>query len=346
MHESALMQRLLVRCASTRLTVALLMLLAAGVIGGYAYEPIAAGAVMLPLGLLTLNLAAAAVMRPVFRSQLPLLVAHLALAALVLLAGFGRLSALQGRVEVTQGVEFDGRLLDVQAGPLHRPRLEQAKFINEGFEIEYAPGLKRGRTRNAVRWTDAQGRVRRAVIGDHEPLVLAGYRFYTTPNKGYAPVFTWRTGAGDVQGAVHLPSYPAHRLRQARAWTLPDETAVWVMLKTEETVIDPEKPAAFALPRDRDVVLRIGDDRLELTPGDRVALPGGTLIYEGLRTWMGYRVYYDPMLPWMLVASVLAALALAVHFALKFKRQSWRSVRPASDAPTGDAQARPVAVWQ
>ena len=345
MHESALMRRLLVRCASTRLTVALLVLLAAGVIGGYAHEPIAAVGVTFPLALLTLNLAAAAAIRPVFRSQAPLLVAHLALAALVLLAGFGRLSALQARAELTQGLAFDGQLLDVQAGPLHRPRLQQAAFTNEGFEIEYAPGLKRGRTRNAVRWTDAQGRVRRAVIGDHEPLVLAGYRFYTTPNKGYAPVFTWRTGAGDVQGAVHLPSYPVHRLRQARAWTLPDGTAVWVMLKTEETVIDPDKPAAFALPRDRDVVLRVGEERFELAPGDRIALPGGTLIYEGLRTWMGYRVYYDPTLPWLLAASVLAALALAVHFALKFRRQPWRSARPASDAPAGDAQGRPVAVW-
>lgn len=346
MHESAVTHPLAVRCASTRLTVALLVLLAAGVVAGYLYEAIAPIALALPLGLLLVNLLAAVATRPVFRRQAPLLVAHLALAALVLLAAFGRLTALQGRIELTQGLAFDGQLLDVDAGPLHRSRLAQAAFTNEGFEIDYAPGVKRGRTRNAVRWTDAQGRVQRAVIGDHEPLVRAGYRFYTTPNKGYAPLFTWRAPAGDVQGAVHLPSYPVHRLRQARAWTLPGATAVWVMLKTEEEVIDPDAPSAFALPRNRDVVLRIGDERFELTPGGRVVLPGGTLIYDGLRTWMGYRVYYDPTLPWLLAASVLSTLALALHFALKFRRQPWRAALPAPAAPRDDGAARPIAVWR
>lgn len=346
MHESAVTHSLAVRFASTRLTIALLGLLAAGVVVGYLYEAIATVALALPLGLLALNLLAAVATKPVFRRQAPLLVAHLALAALVLLAAFGRLTALQGRVELTQGLAFDGQLFDVDAGPLHRSRLAQAAFNNEGFEIDYAPGVKRGRTRNAVRWTDAQGRVQRAVIGDHEPLVLAGYRFYTTPNKGYAPVFTWRTPAGDVQGAVHLPSYPVHRLRQARAWTLPDATAVWVMLKTEEEVIDPDAPSAFALPRNREVVLRIGDERFELAPGGRAALPGGTLIYEGLRTWMGYRVYYDPTLPWLFAASVLAALALALHFALKFGQQPWNAAPRAAAVPGDAAAARPIAVWR
>lgn len=344
MHESAVTHPLLARCASTRLTVALLALLAAGVIAGYLYEAIALAALALPLALLVLNLAAAAAVRPVFRRQMPLLVAHLALAALVVLAAFGRLTALQGRIELTQGFAFDGELLDVDSGPLHRSRLARASFTNEGFSIQYAPGVKRGRTRNAVRWIDAQGGEQRAVIGDHEPLVLAGYRFYTTPNKGYAPLFTWSTPAGDVQGAVHLPAYPVHRLRQARAWTLPDGTAAWVMLTTEEDVIDPGAPSEFALPRNRDIVLRIGDERFELAPGGRVVLPGGTLIYDGLRTWMGYRVYYDPTLPWLLAASVLATLALALHFVLKFRRQPWRAALPAPAARGSAATARPLTV--
>lgn len=344
MHESAVTNTLLARGASTRLTVALLVLLAAGAIAGYLHEAIAPVALALPLGLLVLNLLAAVATKPVFRRQAPLLVAHLALAALVLLAAFGRMTSLQGRIELTQGIAFDGQVLDVDAGPLHRSRLAQAVFTNEGFTIDYAPGIKRGRTRNAVRWTDAQGRVQRAVIGDHEPLVLAGYRFYTTPNKGYAPVFTWRTRDGDVQGAVHLPGYPVHRLRQARAWALPDGTAAWVMLKTEEEVIAPDAPSTFALPRNRDIVLRIGDERFELAPGGRIALPGGTLVYEGLRTWMGYRVYYDPALPWLLAASVLATLALALHFALKFRRQPWRAALHAPAERRSAAATQPLAV--
>ena len=42
--------------------------------------------------------------------------------------------------------------------------------------------------------------------------------------------------------------------------------------------------------------------RAELAPGERVAIPGGTLIYERLSTWMGYRVSYNATLPWLLAA--------------------------------------------
>ena len=72
------------------------------------------------------------------------------------------------------------------------------------------------------------------------------------------------------------------------------------------------------MPDTHRLVLRVGEQRVELQPGQRMALPGGELVYEGLRTWMGYRVAYDPTLPWLLVASLLVAFSLALHYALKF----------------------------
>lgn len=348
MHQSALspvfVMSLITHCASSRLTLVLLAVLGAAVVAGYLHEPLLQPALSLALALLAANLLAAAAVRPVFRRQLPLLVMHLALFALVLLVLAGRLTSLQGRMELTQGVVFDGQLLDQASGPLHRPRLSQAAFVHDGFDIEYAPGMKRGRTRNAVRWIDAGGTVQHAVIGDQHPLVLHGYRFYTTPNKGYAPMFTWWPQQGDaVRGSVHLPSYPVHQLRQAREWTLPDGTALWVMLRSEETVIDPARPSAFAMPRDRAVVLRVGEQRFELSPGGRVALEGGVLAYDGLQTWMGYRIAYDWTLAWLLAASVLAALALGLHFALRFRSHDWRVPQPAAgQLPGGHAAAPPL----
>jgi hypothetical protein len=53
-------------------------------------------------------------------------------------------------------------------------------------------------------------------------------------------------------------------------------------------------------------------------------------------------VYYDPTLPWLLAASVLSTLALALHFALKFRRQPWRAALPAPAAPRDDGAARPI----
>ena len=165
-------------------------------------------------------------------------------------------------------------------GSWHRGALERLAFRHEGFEIDYAPGRKRGATRNQVSWVDAQGGSHREVIGDHRPLVLDGYRIYTSPNKGFAPVLSWlpdaapppaagelgasagassgpstnavrprRRGGRPIKtvGAVHLPSYPANELRQSIQWTLPDGRSVWVKLDFDETLIDSEQVAAFRL---------------------------------------------------------------------------------------------------
>ena len=299
---------------SLRTTLVLLALLAAVVLAQPQFAPLAAVFV-----LLAGNLAAALVVHPFLRRQLPLLVAHLALLALLVLVGAGRLMALDGRFELTQGVPFDGRLIDQAAGPLYRAPMQRLAFRHDGFEIDYAPGRKRGATRNAVSWRGDDGVPRSAVIGDHRPLVIDGHRIYTSPNKGFAPVLRWQPVQGEtVTGSVHLPSFPMHELRQSREWALPDGRQVWVELQTAETLIDPQRAAQFRLPRDHRLVVRIGEQRAELAPGGTLALPGGTLVYEELRTWMGYRVAHDPTLPWLLAASLLAALSLGWHYAAKF----------------------------
>jgi hypothetical protein len=46
-----------------------------------------------------------------------------------------------------------------------------------------------------------------------------------------------------------------------------------------EKVIDPEKADQFRMPN-HTVVLRVGDKRWELHPGDSVEIPGGRLAYD------------------------------------------------------------------
>jgi cytochrome c biogenesis protein len=298
---------------STRSTLVLLSLMAAVVLARPTYWPLA-----LLIGLLALNLLVAVLLHPAFRRQGPLLVAHLALLALVVAVAVGRLTALDGRFELTQGEAFDGTLLDRAAGALHVDRLQRLSFRQEGFEIDYAPGRQRGATRNTVTWQGEDGRPQRGVIGDHHPLVLDSHRFYTSPNKGFAPLLRWEPAKGEpLRGAVHLPSYPMHELRQSRSWTLPDGREAWVMLQIDETLIAPEAAAHFRLPQRYRLIVRVDELRAELQPGDALALPGGRLVFEELRTWMGYRVAYDPALPWLLASSLLAALAMAVHYALR-----------------------------
>lgn len=335
-----LAQALLAHVGSLRATLVFMALLGAAVLAGLGPGLPAALVLGVTMGLLALNLAAALVVHPALRRQLPLLVAHLALLALVALVGWGRLTALDGRFELTQGLPFDGQLIEASAGRWHRSELAQIGFRHDGFEIDYAPGRKRGATRNQVAWLDAAGAPQAAMIGDHRPLVLRGYRFYTSSNKGFAPLLTWRPQRGDaLTGAVHLPGYPMHELRQSSAWVLPDGRRVWVKLQFDETLIDPNAPARFRLPESHRLVVHVGPLQTELAPGGSIALDGGTLVYEGLRTWMGYRVSYDASLPWLLASALLAALALAWHYTQRF----WLAGRTVPDVNPVVAGAQPVA---
>lgn len=311
--------------ASLQLTLVALVALGVGVLASYAGAVDGTRGLAVPLALLAANLGAAVLTNAAFRRQAPLLVFHLALFAIVALAAAGRLTYLKGRLELSTGESFSGELTQSDRGPLHRSRLGRAAFTNEGYTIGYSAGVRRDETRNAVAWTDADGRARRAVIGDQTPLVLEGYRFYTSPNKGYAPVFAWSPKDGAPRlGTIHLPAYPAHEYRQALDWTLPgSDLTLWTMLQFDDVILDPARPSQFRLPERHTLVVRMGEERRVMTPGDRLDLAQGTLTYQGLTTWMGYTVFYDWTLPWLLAACVLAVASLAWHFWRKFAAQPW-----------------------
>src|SRR5581483_8261935 len=237
-----------------------------------------------------------------------------ALIALVVLVAASRLTCLKGQIELTEGEWFDGTLTAGESGPWHRHRLGRVRFGNESFRISYAQGVRRGPTRNAVSWVDADGSIRRNEIGDSDPLVLEGYRFYTSFNKGFAPMFAWRAKGSTewMRGSIHLPAYPLHEYRQALEWTPPGSALkLWTMLQIDETLVDPARSFEFRVPTQHRIVIRVGDARHELAPGARVELPEGTLHYEGLRTWMGYQVFSDWTIPWLLASACAAAGTLA-----------------------------------
>ncbi len=314
------------RLASLRLTLAVFIALGAAVL---AYDPAVDTAVWLlvaPLLLGSLNLGAAILTNPVFRRQSALLTFHLALLAITLLVAGGRLTFLKGQLELAEGERFSGQLTQSESGPWHHSQLERAQFVNDGFSIRYAKGVRRAETRNALRWLDDGGREQHAVIGDNEPLLRHGYRFYTSFNKGFAPVFVWHPADGSAprRGSIHLPAYPLHEYRQALDWTLPGtQVALWTMLQFDEVLLDPGEVSHFRLPERHTLVVRIGDSRHELAPGARLALPQGVLVYERLSTWMGYTVFYDWTLPWLFAACLLAAASLAWHFWKKCAAQPW-----------------------
>ena len=297
---------------------------------------------VVPLAFLAVNLLAAIVTNPRINRRGGLLVFHLGLLAIIIFAGIGRLTHLDAQLEITEGAAFSpSDLTKLEKGPWHFGALEQLAFVQGSFTVDYSPGMVRGLTHSQVLTpADAPGGTggwQTKVVGDDRPLILEGYRFYTTFNKGFAPVLTWIPDEGGeaLSGTIHMPPYPLFEYKQESSWTPPSEKGdgkeikFWLRLKTgmrEDAawVLD-GKTATGVL------VVNVDNQRVELEPGQSVRVPGGVLRYERLTTWMGYKVFYDPTLHWLFGAAIMAILGLGTHF--------WRKagatlqVAPASLAP-------------
>lgn len=323
------MKQLLRTLASNRLMMAGFALLAVGTVASYKLPGMPVAVLVAPLALLALNLAAAIAVRPALRRG-GLGLFHACLLALMLLAGWGRLVHLDGRVEVTEGTVLDTAQIEVTAqGPWHGDAWRLLSFQQGLWEVDYAPRVWRTHTRSQV-WLP--GERTPLVVGDDTPLVLDGYRFYTTSNKGFAPVITWQpAGAEPVSGVLHMPSYPALEWKQEQSWKAPDGRELRFWLRVEARV--PQDARWTLAPQSTPAVLAVSLDgqRHELRPGDAVQLPGATLRFERLNGWMGYKIFYDPTLIPMLLAALAGVAGLAWHL--------WHRAGALAPAPAGGVPA-------
>lgn len=338
------MEPLIKYIASLWLTLTLLVLLGVAV-GWSLWHPEQTTLVLTgPFVLLSLNLLAAILAHPSFRTQLPLLIFHLSLLLLLILIALGRLTYLKGWDEISEGAEFDGTLTGYSAGPWHPWHLDRLRFTNEAMEVNYDPGPRRGYTFNRVSWLDSTGERQVAEIGDQLPLKLQGYRFYTSKNHGFAPVFRWqpREGGAPLYGDLHLPSYPLSGLRQTAEWTPPGTASpLWFLLSFNEKILAADVASTLHPPVQHTLVVREGegDGRWELQPGDEIELTAGRLHYLGLRNWMGYSVYYDWTMPWLSAAALAALLSMGWHLWLRFNARPWLQESPRGGLPPSSSPA-------
>lgn len=303
--------------ASLRLTLglmaSLLVLLVAARLTGW---PLLTRLFAVPFILLFANLMAALMRHQRLRRQRGLLAFHVGLAGLALLVAIGRLMTFQGHVAVTVGTPFDPANVVAEAPTLlHGFHLAEAAFLQGPFSIAYDQGLNRRETRSTVRIRRDDGGWREIVVGDDHPLVVDGYRLYTTANKGFAPIFTWIAADGTEQtGAFHLPSYPANADRQGGEWISADGSlrlVIW--LDMSRPVMEEGAAWTFHLPDDARLVVIDGARRETLAPGQSIGFGKGRLRYDRLSSWMGYTIFYDPTLPWLFATAMVAAAGLVWH---------------------------------
>ncbi len=309
------MSKLARAAASLKLTLLGLLLLG---VAAWLVQARTQGAVywlVAALLLLAWNLICAIVVDRRFRARGALLGFHICLLVLVLLLAVGSLMRLEGTVELAEGQSFAPELVEVfTQGPWHAWALASEAFEQGPITVNYGPGVMRQRTRSQA-WIQGDAGERALVeVEEGAPLVVQGYRFYTTSNKGYSIALRWEGDDGTMAlGAVNLPSYPLMASEQRNSWRTPggEELELGVELQGVE-----ESKSWVLRSEGVDAQLRVahGEEVRQLKRGEVLALRGGRLYFEGLRMWMGYLVYYDPTLPYLFAASVGAVLLMALHF--------------------------------
>ncbi|RLA35959.1 MAG: hypothetical protein DRR15_06060 [Gammaproteobacteria bacterium] len=316
------MKTLAVRIASLKITLVGIIGMIILALATYRNPGFGTAWLALPLALLAVNLLAAILTNGAFRQQPALLVFHVCLLAIVLLIGSGLLIRFDGHVEIVEGESFDaGSVVRVQQGALHDFALDEVNFVQGRIEVDYLPGLMRRDTRSSVVTAGANRQTREFDVGNGNSVSFDSYRFNSTFNKGWAVILHWSGDDRLVQrGSINFPSFPEFEWKQANDWTTPGGQQVELELHFSEHV-----------PNDRSWVLKSGESEFslligvagqgtrELRPGDSLRLQHGTLTVEDLRLWMGYRIDFNPLLPWVFAAAMLALFALAMHFQLKFR---------------------------
>lgn len=332
------------KLASLKITLVGMVLLAVG--AGLSYgnpQDTPMWVLVVPMALLAVNLSAAIATNPKINQQPGLLVFHVSLFLIVVLAAIGRLTHLDAHLELVVGTEFTpDSLLETKSGPLHMGDLDQVHFIQGPYTVDYAPGIKRGLTFSHVSVKTPTGKWEQRVIGDDRPLVLEGYRFYTTYNKGFAPILTWIPDNGKpVTGSVNMPSYPLFEYKQDNRWVPPGENReikFWLQL---DTGMDENKSWTLdGRTSTGTLIVTSGEKRHEVPVGGSVRLDNGVLRFDALTTWMGYRLFYDPTIRWLFFVAVMGVLGLAHYFWKKINLQPWLDE---IEDESVDSHAKPIA---
>jgi cytochrome c biogenesis protein len=316
------MRSVLKSLASLRLTMVGLIGLTANSFAISQWPDSAMPWLVLPLSLLALNLFAALLVRHAFRHQAALLLFHVGLLAVLVLVTAGVLLRFDGSVELIEGESFEaGAVTNRGAGWLHPDRLDRIEFAQGPLEVRYLSGFQRDTTHSRVFMDSKGGFEIHRDLGDREGFTSHGYRFMTTFNKGFSVLVLWRDADGrEVLGSVNFPSYPKFDWKQVNEWTTPAGETLTLELRLAERV--PEDGPWTLRSRGVDFEVGIaGGTQTDKTigPGQSLTLAGGEITIVDLRLWMGYRIDYNPLLPWLLAAAFLSLGALAVHMAQKFR---------------------------
>lgn len=331
MTFARLLQTSLRVLASLRLTLVGIPLLAVAAFIHSRPDRDAVPLLLIALSVLSANLLAALIVRRGFRRQHGLLVFHLALLAIMLLSMASVMTRLQGRFELVEGQRFDPASVEVtDRGAWHAPTIPALPVTQGRIEVDFEDGTTRRSTRSTLEVAGASAPDQR-LIGDTRGLSIDGYRWVTSSNKGYAVILDWQDAGGVLRGALHMPAFPLFEWKQQQRWRTPAGQWLDVQLDVAPATGRGRWTLQSAGVDARLVVRREGSGSHTLHVGESVRVDAGTLRFAGIRLWMGYRLDYDPLLPWMLSVALLGVAGLSGHFLKRYGAVSIPRVRPTAE---------------
>lgn len=304
------MTRVLRQFAGLRLSVMGFLLLAVGLVVHHQASWLAPWSVVLPIALLALNLVSALLVDPRFRGKPALFGFHVCLLLLAGIAAWGQLSSLHGRIIAIEGLGLDPTTFEVEADSPWAPSPQLLEGIAQGkVRIDYGADLDRRTTRSEM-YSPEDGW---SVVGDDVALQYRGFRVYTTSNKGFAAILSWVPSSGEAQlGSIVFPSFPARQIMQRVDWHTPVGQHLQFELGVPPVPFERDWTLDRTTAADAPLRVTIGGLHRELRAGDSMAVAGGSIRYERVSMWMGYRITYAPGLPLLFSTALLGILLMAV----------------------------------
>ena len=266
--------------------------------------------------LLLINLVCAILVKEKIRSNAALLIFHLSLLTLMCLVIASRLTYMKGWLQVNEGETFSEMTGILRQGIWYPETLNENAFKQLHYKTLIEDG---GRT--ATQSYLALPNIKEPfIIRDQTPLKLGAYQFTLSSHIGYSIIFNWLSGFNHYQGHVLLPPYSRYSILSQK-WTIPNSDITVELLLDMDT--ETSMQGSFKMPTEYQLVISHKKEKITLKTGESHSFEQGQLTFLGLKRWIGYDVFYDWTIPWLLVTCLLAIGSLGVFLWGKNTHKAW-----------------------
>ncbi len=266
--------------------------------------------------ILLVNLICAILIKEKINRNPALLIFHLSLLSLMCLIIASRLTYMKGWLQVNEGEKFTQMSGILHQGIFHSNPLQTLNFQQLNFKTTIQDG-RRIKTQSFIRQAQSE---KPFIIQDQTPMTIGAYQFTLSSHIGYSLLLNWQSDFNYVEGSIKLPAYSRYRIL-SQTWTIPNtELELELHLEMDN---QSEMRGHFKQLKDYQLLIFYQNREIILKKGESYQFEQGRLSFYGLKRWIGYDVFYDWTIPWLLATCLLAIGSLALFLWQKNNSIKW-----------------------